>query len=382
MLIRGGSNMNMKTKALLVFFFLLFFGTVRTTEACSCADQTLSERAEAESQFAAATVVFEGEVVLGGHSITAPVRGQNGLSMVVFRVIRAYKGLHEELVQVYDGMAGSSCEFGQPEPGKKFFVYGYKRADDRIFVEACTRTSALESAAPDIRYARGESATKDDLVPAGERRRLEDDPTLGISGATIHGSVRRADGKDAVGAFVTVWHVGANGQRENLIAAVQKVNDDGTFEVRYLSAGGYVITAQDSQKTSTSRFVGESMRMNLRESQTYSDVNVVLHAEPVGTVSIRVVAPPSLQDRVFVWLRDAHMDDAEGDSPYKFASTAQLDEKNVATFQCVPYALYDVYVMLTGEDLTKPSWTHDDLRVQVSGPRAEAVVELRERPKE
>ena len=374
--------MHMKAAPLLILLSLLLVGTVRTTEACSCVDQIQSERAEAESQFAAAEVVFEGEVVPGGHLITAPLRGQDGLSVVVFRVVRAYKGLHEELVQVYDDMAGSSCEFGQPDPGKKFFVYGYKGKDNKIYVQACTRTSALEFAGPDIRYARGEPATKEDLVPAGEMRRLESDPTLETSGATIRGSVRRANGKDAVRAFVTVWHVAADGQRENLIAALQKVNDDGTFEVRYLSAGAYLITAQDSQMTSASRFVGKSMTMNLREGQTYTDLSVLLHPEPLGTVSIRVVAPLSLHDRVFVWLRDVHMDDKEGDSPYKFAGTAQLDEKSVATFQCVPLGLYDVYVMLTGEDLTKPSWTHDDVQVQLNGPRAEAVVELRENPKE
>ena len=56
----------MRTKMLLLFFVLSITATVRTVEACSCATSVLSDRDEVVSEFAAATLVFEGEVVPGG----------------------------------------------------------------------------------------------------------------------------------------------------------------------------------------------------------------------------------------------------------------------------------------------------------------------------
>jgi hypothetical protein len=161
-----------------------------------------------------------------------------------------------------------------------------------------------------------------------------------------------------------------------LIAALQKVSQGGSFEVRYLSPRQYWVTAEDLQPTPTARLVGEFGKIELAQGQTYADVNVLLHPEPVGRVSIRVIAPKELHDRIFVWLRDADMDSAGG-NPYKYAETARLDDQNVASFMYVPYSRYDVYVMPTGEDISKPSWTHDDLEVRLSGGSTEAVIELR-----
>jgi hypothetical protein len=366
----------MRSKILLIFLTLCAFGAARKAEACSCSTSILNDRDDAEGEFAAAAMVFEGEVLSGGHVITAPSKGLFGLSVIVFRVLRSYKGTQEESVQVYDAMAGSTCAFGEPKPGEKFLVYGYEGKDGKIYVEACTRTRRLEFAAPDIRYARGEPATEVDFAPAGEKWRLRSNPNLVTQGATLRGRVQRDDGREVGSAFLTVWDVDNRDRRGFSMAAMQKVNKDGSYEVRYLSPGRYIVTAEDLQVTHTARFVGEFGKIQLIEGRSYSDVNVLLHSEPLGGVSIRVIAPQQLHDRLFVWLRDSQMN-SFGGSLYKFARTAHLDVKNTASFESVPYGLYDAYVMLTDEDSRKPSWTHDDIQVRLSGSYAEAVVELR-----
>jgi hypothetical protein len=227
-----------------------------------------------------------------------------------------------------------------------------------------------------MRYARGEQPTKEDLTPAGEKWRLRRDPNLGSQGATLRGAIRPAGGGNLSNVVLTVWEVDARGRRIDLIADRQKVNKDGSYEVRYISPGQYIVTAEDLQFTPTARFVGESGKIQLEQGQTHPDVNLFLHSEPAGQVTIRVIAPRELHDRVFVWLRDVQMDSLGG-SPYKFAGTAELDEKNTASFESIPYGLYDVYVMLTNEDTRKPSWTHDELQVKLTGRIAEGVVELR-----
>lgn len=367
----------MRIRVPLVCLVLLIAGTAEAARACVCADQVLNDRENVARQFAEATVVFEGEVLPGGREISAPSRDEPGLSMIVFRVLRAYKGNPEESIPLYDAMAGSDCSFGQPKPGEKFFVYGFKGKDIKIYLEACTRTQPLDSAGPDIRYARGEPATQEDLTPPGERWRLLIDPSLATRGATVHGTIRRADRADVSNVFVTIWDVDERGRRETSMAATQKVNADGTYNVRFLPPGRYRLTALDYDFKPAVRFVGEFGNISLSKGQTLSSVDVLLNPEPLGKVSIRVVAaPPELHDRLLVWLRDAQMD-ALGGPPYPYAQTAELDEENVASFEFVPYGLYDVYVMLTGEDVSKPSWTHDKVQVQLNGSHSETVVQLR-----
>jgi len=365
----------MRNKSLLFYVVLSIAGAVQTAPACVCSSQDLNDREAAAAQFAEAAVVFEGEVVPGGHEVVTPSRDKPGLSLIMFRVIRSYKGGHDELIQVYDSMAGTDCAFGQPAPGEKYFVYGFRGTDGKIYVQACTRTTTLDFAGPDLRYARGEPPKKEDLVPPGEKWRLQMDSSLATSGATLRGSVRHFDAGDVGNIFLAVWDLDEQGRRKNSMAATQKVNADGSYEVRFLAAGHYLVTAEDSRMTPTTRFVGEYGTVTLVQGQVMGAVDIVLRPEPLGKVTVQVDAPPELHDRVFVWLRDAEMDSI-GSAPYHYAQTAHLDNKNMASFEYVPYGRYDVYVMLDGEDLTKPSWTHDEVQVELNGNHAGTVVAL------
>jgi hypothetical protein len=367
----------MRTKTLLISLLLFVLSVVltpKTTKACTCSSQLLNDREDVARQFAGAAVVFEGEVISGGSEIVAASRDKMGLSVTVFRVIRFYKGERAESSQIFDAMAGTSCALGQPAPGEKYFVYGFQGKDGKIYYQACSRTGPLESAGPDLRYARGEPATKEDLSPPGQKWRLRGD--FATRGATLRGNVHRLDGGEVSDVFLTVWDVDEKGRRENRMSATQKVNADSSYEVRFLAPGQYRVTAEDSRMTPTTRFVGEYGNISLAEGQTLVAVDVMLRPEPLGKVTIQVNAPTELHDRIFVWLRDAETDTV-GSAPYHYAQTAHLDEKNVASFEFVPYGRYDVYVMLTGEDLTKPSWTHDDVQVQLNGNQAETTVALR-----
>jgi len=69
--------------------------------------------------------------------------------------------------------------------------------------------------------------------------------------------------------------------------------------------------------------------------------------------------------------------DASDISPYPYSQTVSLKDESTTSFESVPNGRYNVYVMLTGEDLSRPSWTHDEVQVQLNGNRAEAIVTLR-----
>jgi len=366
----------MGTKLILLFLTILAFGVTETIQACVCAGTILSARDEAAEEFADAAVVFEGEVVPGGHLITAPRPPEFGLGVILFQVIRSYKGETGQIIEVYDDMAGSDCEFGQPEPGTKFFIYGSKGKDGSIHLRTCGRSARVQFAEADIRYARNEPAMSEDLEPPAENARLRSDPTLAERGATLNGFIRLAAGESVRDVVIGVWTLDDRGVRQGC-AGLQKVKSDGTFEVRYLAPGVYVVAALDSRIIPVPRYVGESETLLLGEGQTVSSVMVRMRSEPVGTVRIRLVAPPQLRGRITVQLRDSEIDTTVG-RPFPYVSAATPDVTNVAQFEGVPYGDYEVNVEITGDDLNRPSWTYNDLQVHVSGALTEAVEEMRE----
>lgn len=105
---------------------------------------------------------------------------------------------------------------------------------------------------------------------------------------------------------------------------------------------------------------------------------VRLKPQPLGSIVIHVVAPPSLHDRIFVWVHDVEMNKTEGERKiYLDARTSDLDQESVARFMEMPYGLYDVEVHLTGEDTSKPSWTHDKVQIGLLADSADITITLR-----
>lgn len=260
-----------------------FAGSLQTAQACVCSGPAVNDREDAAAEFRDAAVVFEGEVSASPKEIVAATGSHLGLSEIQFRVLRTYKGNLGDSIQLFDSMAGTDCGSDALRPGQKLFVYGFEDKEHKIYIQACTRTTLLEFAGPDIRFARNEPPTKEDLVPPGERRRLDRDPTLKRRGASISGVVRRADGGDPSAVFITIWDVDKNGARSSigLVEATQKVNADGSFEIRYLPPGKYNVTAEDRRISSAEKCQADYGNVVLAEHQVLSHLRLTCKAERI-----------------------------------------------------------------------------------------------------
>ena len=320
--------------------------------ACVCSPRGENEREDAALAFAEAAVVFEGEITAA--------RTQGTDVIIQFKVTRAYKGIDGGSIEVIESWAYSDCGFGLPPTGVTYFIYGFKAKDGKFYIGSCRSLWG----GPDLRYARGEPPTEDDLVPFDEKLRLHAHPSLATQGATLRGKVASLNPLGTANAYVTVWETDEKGRRENLIAARQKVHPDGSFQIRFLPPGTYFVTAVDYRPTPEGRGVGEHGKVSLAEKQSLTISPIRLKPQPLGNIVVHVVAPPSLHDRIFVWLRDVELDKMEGKRRiYPDARTSDLDQESVARFVEMPYGLYEVGVHLTGEDTSKPSWTHDKAQI-------------------
>lgn len=123
--------------------------------ACSC--MSSYEAWQPCGAYLNADVIFAGTASEVGPM--SPVPGSDGKSFTTngrvtrFAVEAAFKGVSGETVETAE--RGTSCDY-HFEPGKRYFVYGSRSAQDgKVYVHSCSATKTLERAAADLAYARG-----------------------------------------------------------------------------------------------------------------------------------------------------------------------------------------------------------------------------------
>ncbi|MGB7284265.1 MAG: carboxypeptidase-like regulatory domain-containing protein [Candidatus Acidiferrum sp.] len=371
---------SMRAKLIAVASVLFFCAGLRTARACVCSQSLLNDRESAQAEFKKAAVVFEGEVSSPRQVIAATTpEGFGGLDLILFRVVRAYKGSLGDTVNLYDAYAGTDCDPGELKAGDKLFIYGFKGTDGKIYIQPCSRTTFMKYAGPDLRFARNEPPTAEDVEPPGEKWRLYRHPSLRNTGASLIGVVRRPDGADASGAVVTLWDIDETGHRnrEGSVAARQQVEPDGSFDIRFLSPGIYDLTARDSNETYTARYIGDYGNVTLSQPQVLTHIDVTLHKESLGTVTVELEIPADFHDPFAVSLGNADPL-AHKDTLYDYGSTIVLDPgKTVVVFDHVPYGSYEISASPNRSPSPYDLSASGDVLVQLNQSEAHAVIKVR-----
>jgi hypothetical protein len=367
----------------------------QSADACGCAPTTRSDREEAALESAQSSMIFEGEVLsvgrLSSANLSMPIPetasgsfSNLGDSQITFRVLRKYKGPTQETVTIYSSDASKWC-LVKTTVGERWFVYGFEGKDGKLYMGACSRSNWLEAAAADVRYSRGEAATDQDLMLPDERTRVESDPMLLDHGATLSGAVGRSDRQSVSDETeLTLWELDKAGQRTGNRTATQQVNRDGTFTVRYVPAGSYLLTVEDRNWALNSRFIRNYGRVNLKENSTLTDLVITLEPDPLGPITVRVEPQEALLRNMWVMMTDSEFGPSNT-RLFMVRETADLSPNGVAHFDRMPYANYDVYVSVYGVPYSFnkspiPGWCQDETRVKLEGPPAVVTVHLHKCP--
>jgi hypothetical protein len=380
----------------LIAALLLFGVPCQSAQACTCGVNQLNARDDAARVFSGASVVFEGEVLstepakLGDLSRFSADERENIFNRepvsaeITFRVLRQYKGDPKLEIRMYTG-AHDSAEPCQAlyHPGDRWFIYCFLKKDGKLYFTDCNRSTSLDAAGAEVRYARGESAIEEDLMPREEKQRLDDDPEMKENGATLSGTIRRFDRETMGRAMLTIWTLDEENQKERPGEIYQDANPDGTFVVRYLPAGIYFVSARVIDSEKPSRFSGRTSNFTVKERQSLAGLEIVLNPEPLGEVRVHVEPSEALLNRVNVDLWDVDRDSGgENLKLYADSQDADANPSGLAVLKGMQYGTYHLFVsnLIANDDGTRiPAACHqtdDSIAVKLDKPIVEITVRL------
>lgn len=208
--------------------------------AGDCVTPPVSDRELAIEEFTAATLVVEGEVVSRERLVgtrTWLVDGfrrkyQVPYDRYTLRPLRIYKGPRQEIYRLGSPELFEGSDF---RVGKRYLAYA-RGALEKLYTDACGRTTTLANAGPDLRYLRGDPPQPADLLTRREKWWKEKGDIPETFG-TICGSVRGVDGAPIKHARIQLLrpHDGSKYDEAGVTAA------DGTFRFRFVEPGQYLL---------------------------------------------------------------------------------------------------------------------------------------------
>jgi hypothetical protein len=227
------------------------------------------------------------------------------------------------------------------------------KKDGKLYFTHCRRSTTIDEAGTELRYARGEPATEEDLMPREEKSRLDIEPELKENGATLSGTIRRFDRASMGRAMLTIWRIDEDDQNERPGEIWQDANADGTFVVRYLWSGTYFLSARVIDMEKPSYFAGRTQTFTVKERQSLDGLEIILNPEPLSEVRVRVEPPEALQALGEVWLSDVDKDSAgENLKLYAFTEASGVDGGGLAEFKALPFGTYHVSISNRSDDDT------------------------------
>jgi hypothetical protein len=294
---------------------------------------------------------------------------------ITLRTQRVYKGPNHATIVVHTGSGGGDC--GYPlQPNQRYLVYAYGESADDLGIGICSRTAPLENAGADLRFLRGEPPTEEDLLTPSERRRMEENPGLKNSGATICGRVRRADNQPLAERSVAfLWPATRSGGPDRQNRVYRMLDAEGSFRFRMLEPGAYYLGASEyvpRDEANPYRYqalypgtqsFGSAGRIDLQPRSSRCPVELVLEAVPLHTLAIRVNLATGGRLPEGISLTIQSMDE----TPFPVNADGFPDEDGIVRFKNIPAGRYLIQFDSYSEDARRVEAANFEIDVPAGG---------------
>lgn len=320
--------------------------------ACKCVTpppDVATFRALAEWESKHAQVIFEGKVErikVEGWPIK-PVAGQTLVVephlMVTFSDTRTYRGEPSNQFTVETGLGMGDCGFAF-QTGNKYLVYAWTGESGILQTGICSGTARIEQAGAELRFVRGEPAIAEDL---NDWRATQS----ATSGGSICGRISMPE-RARPEVAVILYRI----EPDPLPFRFEEgeMSADGSYCVKSLSAGDYLVTAVESEPSHRrfryfSYYPGTTVPSHAKavkvgDDETISGLNFSILRQPLYNLRGQVAGEHgrdvkvALVDRAF----DAKSSMAQ----------ANVESNGSFWFDQVPPGRYSLFAFVENEDDT------------------------------
>lgn len=212
---------------------------------------------------------------------------------VYLQNLHAYRGQAPDKVVVLTGIGLGDCGFDF-ETGKQYLVYGDRIDRDYLFTSICSGTSPLEEAGPALRFLREEKPTSDDLMDVESYQAKFLPQWTG----TACGHIAMLGDRPLDRASVEMTQIRDEPLPPKQFADENGSKEDGSFCIRDISPGKYILTAERADYKAYYRWMGyypgmrkrsEAIAIEIHAGDSLNDLQFATHREPLYTMRFRIV---------------------------------------------------------------------------------------------
>jgi hypothetical protein len=213
--------------------------------------------------------------------------------VVSLRVLRSYRGDVAGMVSVLTGSGNGDCGFDF-DTGSQYLVYADEVEEGVLVTGIYAGTSLLAHADSALRALRGEPPAQDDLLDA-ETYYKKFAP---LWTATVCGQVTNSDGVPLEHAWVQMSQVRDEPFAANTAADSDQSKPDGSFCIRYIRPGKYLLTAERLDAKDLIRWAGyypwspdrsQAKEIEVHAAENLAGLHFGLDKVRVHTVLFRIV---------------------------------------------------------------------------------------------
>jgi len=292
--------------------------------------------------------------------------------IVSIRASRVYRGANEQNFTVITGLGYGDCGFDF-RTNQSYLVFATQIESGLYFTSICTGTNLLEHSGPAVRFLRGEAPAADDrLDVTSYHERMRPQWT-----GSICGNVIGPDGKPVKDVSVDLSEIREAPYPQN--SGAELSGADGSFCIKNVSPGKYLLTAEKNDFDNWSRLMGfypgvskhvDAAPIEIKVQTAFTAKPFTLRNEELYDIRIKVVTSdgsPLPWKRIGVAVQSADRD------PLAYHIDHGVDEDGSYRFGYIPAGHYVVASYAhpdfsEGQPEEQPfNWTQDKRETDVTG---------------
>jgi hypothetical protein len=293
---------------LLPFVLLCLTFTASIARCCTCGEttsaKTMRDVARFYSEGANAGRIIFAATIESQELVTGPISSPSNIALagsfdphrsVLAKVQHVYRGDLPPKITVLTGMGDGDCGLDF-ETGSAYLIYAEIFDTGKLFTTICMGTSFLRESGPQLRFLLAEYPTADDLLDVQSYY----NKFAPLWTGTVSGRIAKAGGKPLAQASIELTQIRDEPFLPKSAAYSDVSKANGSFSIRYIHPGKYLLTADRLEVRDHQRWSGyfsgvskqvQATTIEVRAGDHLTDIDFGVGKVRVHTLLFRIVTP-------------------------------------------------------------------------------------------